>query len=249
MIKLFDAHFHIIDYSYPVIENQGYIPPQFLPQDYLKAMSEYNLLGGAIVSGSFQGFDTNYFKSAFSILGKNYVGVVNYNPNFSDSDIIDLDKMKIRAIRFNVKRGAKETIDLIEYASKRVFDIAGWHSEIYIDSKDIAYIKNKLLSAPLLVIDHLGLSKEGFKDILDLVEKGVFVKASGFGRLDFDPIWAIKQIIQINPKACMFGSDLPSTRAQRPFSPKDIDLINDNFDEPERSNILYKNALGLYLKI
>ncbi|MGC8791286.1 MAG: amidohydrolase family protein, partial [Desulfurella sp.] len=57
MQKIFDAIFHIIDYNYRIIENQGYKPPQFLPKDYLEFMSNYELLGGAIVSGSFQDFD------------------------------------------------------------------------------------------------------------------------------------------------------------------------------------------------
>ncbi|MGB9755450.1 MAG: amidohydrolase family protein [Desulfurella sp.] len=246
MLKIFDALFHIIDYKYTVVENQGYKPPQFLPIDYLKIMSGFELLGGVIVSGSFQNYDTQYLKSALSILGSNYIGVINYNPSYTDKDILDLNKIGVRAIRFNIRRGNQDIIDYIEYASKRVFDIAKWHSEIYIDSKNISNIKNKLLNIPLLVIDHFGLSKEGFRHVLDLTEKGAYVKASGFGRLDFDPIWAIKQINKINQHACCFGSDLPSTRAQRPFSLKDIDLINDNFDESQSKKIFYENALKLY---
>lgn len=246
MLKIFDALFHIIDYKYTIVENQGYKPPQFLPTDYLKIMSNFELLGGAIVSGSFQNYDTQYLQSAMSILGPHYVGVINYNPSYTDTDILNLDKAGVRAIRFNIRRGTNYIINYLEYASKRVFDVAKWHSEIYIDSKNISNIKDKLLKIPCLVIDHLGLSVEGFSDILDLVEKGAFVKASGFGRLDFDPIWAIKQINKINPHACCFGSDLPSTRAQRPFSLKDIDLINNDFEEPDSENIFYKNALKLY---
>jgi predicted TIM-barrel fold metal-dependent hydrolase len=245
MLKLFDSIFHIIDYRFPIIENQGYLPPQFLPSDYLKFMSRYELLGGTVVSGSFQGFDTQYLISALSVLGKHYVGVINYNPHYTDLDIINLDKLGVKAIRFNVKRGTKDVIDLIEYASKRVFDLVNWHSEIYIDSKDIHSIKDKLLKIPRLAIDHLGLSK-GFNDVLSLVEKGAYVKASGFGRLDFDPVWAIKQILAINENACVFGSDLPSTRAQRPFLPSDIELINNNFDNSQSKKIFYENALKLY---
>jgi predicted TIM-barrel fold metal-dependent hydrolase len=246
MLKLFDSIFHIIYYRFPIIENQGYLPPQFLPSDYLKFMSRYELLGGTVVSGSFQGFDTQYLISALSVLGKHYVGVINYNPHYTDLDIINLDKLGVKAIRFNVKRGTKDVIDLIEYASKRVFDLVNWHSEIYIDSKDIHSIKDKLLKIPCLAIDHLGLSKEGFDDVLSLVEKGAYVKASGFGRLDFDPVWAIKQILAINENACVFGSDLPSTRAQRPFLPSDIELINNNFDNSHSKKIFYENALKLY---
>ena len=74
-------------------------------------------------------------------------------------------------------------------------------------------------------VDHLGLSKEGLPNLLELVENGVRVKATGFGRIDFDPIYAMKEIYAINPDALMFGTDLPSTRAKRPFEFSDIDLI------------------------
>lgn len=167
MLKLFDAHFHIIDYKFLVIKNQGYLPPQFLPSDYLKSMETFKLVGGVIVSGSFHEFDTQYLRLALSTFGKNYVGVINYNPDYTDLDIINLNKLGVRAIRFNIRRD-KKVINLIEYASKRVFDLVGWHSEIYIDSKDIPNIKDKLLKIPRLVIDHLGLSKEGFTHVLSL---------------------------------------------------------------------------------
>ena len=31
---IFDAHFHISDYQYPIQENQGYLPPNFRAEDY-----------------------------------------------------------------------------------------------------------------------------------------------------------------------------------------------------------------------
>jgi predicted TIM-barrel fold metal-dependent hydrolase len=95
MLKLFDSIFHIIYYRFSIIENQGYLPPQFLPSDYLKFMSRYELLGGTVVSGSFQGFDTQYLISALSVLGKHYVGVINYN------------KKKIRKTKKKETKGQK----------------------------------------------------------------------------------------------------------------------------------------------
>lgn len=248
MIKLFDAHFHIVSYNFAVIENEGYTPPEFLPNDYLQRMSKYDLVGGAIIAGSFQGNDTQFLKWAISELGQSYVGVINANANLSDQDIIALDKVGIKAIRYNIKRGSKELLKHIENLSSRVWEIAKWHSEFYIDSKDIKSLKSTLVKLPKLVIDHIGLSIEGFSDILDLVANGAYIKASGFGRLNFDPITAILKIMQINPYACMFGSDLPSTRATRPFSHSDVDLITNNFDTKDRELILYQNAINMYLR-
>ena len=65
-MKLFDSHFHIIDYDFPVKENNGYI--SFKVNDYLNHTQQLNVVGGAILSGSFQGFDQDYLISALNQL-------------------------------------------------------------------------------------------------------------------------------------------------------------------------------------
>ena len=55
--KLFDSHLHIIESGFPLVANAGFTPTIFSAQNYLQQMHPYNLVGGAIVSGSFQGFD------------------------------------------------------------------------------------------------------------------------------------------------------------------------------------------------
>ena len=56
-MRIVDAHFHIIDYRYPIQENQGYLPSNYRVENYEKVTEELHISGGAIVSGSFQGFD------------------------------------------------------------------------------------------------------------------------------------------------------------------------------------------------
>ncbi len=90
------------------------------------------------------------------------------------------------------------------------------------------------------------MTVEGFEDLKASVKQGVYVKAKGFGRIEVEPIAAIKELIDINPDAIMFGTDLPSTRAKRPFSEQDIELIQKHFDEETQEKIFYKNALKFY---
>ncbi|MCO1335959.1 hypothetical protein MO867_16620 [Microbulbifer sp. OS29] len=94
----------------------------------------------------------------------------------------------------------------------------------------------------------MGLNKHGFSTLLKLAEKGVKVKASGFGRLDFDPAAAIRSLHTANPSCLMFGSDLPSTRAPRPFKHDDILLINDTLGKAEARKVLVGNAREFYLQ-
>jgi len=49
-MRIFDAHFHIIDFNFPIIENQGYLPPSYVVEDYQNETANLNVLGGAIVS-------------------------------------------------------------------------------------------------------------------------------------------------------------------------------------------------------
>lgn len=244
--KVFDSHFHIIDPRFPLIANNGYLPPKFDVQDYKKSVANFNIIGGAIVSGSFQGLDQTYLINAIQLLGNKFVGVTQLPATTTDQEIMQLNKQGIRALRFNIKRGGAANIEDLEDFSNRVYALAGWHIELYIDSKDLEILSAKISRLKKFSIDHLGLSKEGFPILKKLVEKGGYVKATGFGRLNFEPVQALRELMQINPKAVMFGTDLPSTRAPTPFSKKDLELIIKSFSEAEIKQILCENALDFY---
>jgi hypothetical protein len=44
----------------------------------------------------------------------------------------------------------------------------------------------------------------------------------------------------------MFGTDLPSTRAARPYSDRDFLLVVDTLGEAAARRVLYENALAFY---
>lgn len=247
MITFFDSHLHIIDPHYPIIENQGFIPEPFTCEDYNRRTSNFEVIGGAVVSGSFQGFDQAYLRDVLEKLGKKYVGVTQIPHNTPDKDIINLNEHGVRAIRFNVKRGGSEDISQLEYFAKRVHELVGWHAELYIDSKSLSEISQTVSHLPAVSIDHLGLSEEGFSTLLSLVDKGVRVKATGFGRVNLNVTQVIRSISSVNPKALMFGTDLPSTRAKRPFKDSDLDILLDALgDSNLAEQVLYRNALEWY---
>ncbi len=243
---LFDSHLHIIDKRFPLVPNNGYVPDAFTCKDYLTRMSSYQLCGGVIVSGSFQSFDQSYLINALRILGESYVGVTQLPSSVSDDEIIRLDESGVKAIRFNLKRGGSEEVCHLSSMAKRVYDIAKWHVELYVDSTDINSLFPMLLDLPAVSIDHLGLSKAGFNDLIRLVEKGVRVKATGFSRVDFDIASALKDIYRANPAALMFGSDLPSTRASKPYSDSDFLLVEETLGETAAKRIFSENAIEFY---
>ena len=245
-VKLFDAHLHIIDNRFPLEPNHGYIPDTFTCEDYLNRMSEYTLCGGVVVSGSFQAFDQSYLVDALNTLGPSYVGVIQLSETVSDEELLALNNAGVRAVRFNHKRGVFNNYKHLERLAKRVYEIVGWHVELYIDSKELADLYHVLVDLPAVSIDHLGLSIAGYKTLLKLAENGVHVKATGFGRVDFDVRVAIAELYSANPQSLMFGTDLPSTRTNKPFNHHDYALIHEVLEPEQANNVLYKNAIDFY---
>ena len=252
--KLFDSHLHIIESGFPLVANAGFTPTIFSAQNYLQQMHPYNLVGGAIVSGSFQGFDQTYLIAALKKLGPSFVGVTQLPASVSDNEIMALNKVGVRALRFNLQRGGSAQLSELDRLARRVYDIAGWHCELYADAAELAPLFTILVNLPAVSIDHLGLSKAGLPILLKLAEQGVRIKATGFGRVDFDididsdmnMVTALRNLHSANPTALMFGSDLPSTRAPRPFLHSDIARLIDSVGEAQASAVLHANAALFY---
>lgn len=204
------------------------------------------MAGGAVVSGSFQKQDQTYLIHALKTLGEKYVGVTQLLADTPDKIILSLNKAGVRAVRFNLKRGGSEEISKIISFAHRIYELCHWHVELYIDSIELDNLYSTIIALPAVTIDHLGLSKEGFHTLLKLVEHGVKVKATGFGRINFDPAPAIVDIYSINPNCLMFGTDLPSTRALRPFEDNDIAIIKEALGEAGAQKVLFQNAHDFY---
>lgn len=243
---LFDSHFHIIDPRFPLVPNNGYLPGDYPCEAYLERMRGYRLIGGAIVSGSFQAFDQSYLIDALQQLGPSFVGVTQLPATVTDVEILSLNEAGVRAVRFNLKRGGSEEVCQLDALARRVHATVGWHVELYVDSTELEGLFPTLISLPAVSIDHLGLSSAGFGTLLRLVERGVKVKATGFGRVDFEVKEALRQLHAANPDALMFGSDLPSTRAPRPYTDGDFSLVIDTLGEEGARKVFSLNAVAFY---
>lgn len=244
--KIFDSHLHIIDNKFPLVANDGYLPNEFTSNDYLERMKPYDLCGGAIVSGSFQEFDQSYLVNALKELGPSFVGVTQLPVTVSDNEIIQLDQVGVRAVRFNLKRGGSAGVNHLSVMAQRVYDLVGWHVELYVDSKVLPDLYGTLITLPSVSIDHLGLSQSGLGLLIKLAEKGVKVKATGFGRVDFEVKSVLQGLYSANPTSLIFGTDLPSTRAPIPYSNEDFLLVVDALGEVGARNILSQNAIDFY---
>lgn len=246
--RVFDAHLHIIDPAHPLIENEGYLPEPFTVDDYRDRTVGLGIDGGAVVSGSFQGFDQGYLTEALDALGPSFVGVTQIPADTSDARIVELDDAGVRAVRFNVHRGGSAGLEDLERLARRVHDLAGWHSEFYVDARSLPDIADRIAALPAVSVDHLGLHADGLPHLLRLVEQGARVKATGFGRVDLEPVDAIQRIMAVDPTALMAGTDLPSTRARRPFEYQDFQIIRHALEPEQVHAVFWDNAASFYLR-
>ena len=243
---MFDTHFHIIDMRYPVQENQGFFPPSFPAPDYQARTKGLGITGGNVVSGSFQGFDTGFMHEALRVLGPTFTGVIQISSTASDEEILKLDAIGVRGARFNMARGGSADVADLANVAKRVWSLARWHVELYADARDLATMVDTVSALPAVSIAHLGMSDEGLPTLVKLAEKGMMVKATGFGRMTLDPVKGIRALAQANPDCLMFGTDLPSQRARRAFLPSDIDLLRDHIDASLVRKVFFDNAVKFY---
>jgi len=226
-MRVFDAHFHVIDPRFPLVPNQGYLPPAFTVDDYRQRFQAH---GGAVVSGSFQAYDQTYLIDALQRLGPTFVGVANIPPEITDEEVRELHAHGVRAFRLNLHRGG--SLDGVEEQAHRLHELVGWHLEVYADVAQLPP-----LDVPVLVIDHLGLT--GGKALRAHVERGAYVKATRFGALQLD---IERTLDELDAAKVLFGTDLPGTRAPRPFAPQDLELV------ARYDGALYDNAAALYLR-
>lgn len=245
---IFDAHLHVVDARFGLRADDGFLPEPFDVAAYRARVAGLGVVGGAVVSGSFQGFDQAYLLDALERLGPGFVGVTQLPGGVRDEQVLALDAAGVRAVRFNLRRGGSESAAWLTRLGRRVAELAGWHVELYVDASELPALAGAIEPLlPNVAIDHLGLSREGLPALLSLVSRGARVKATGFARGDLDVRAALRAIAFESPAALLFGTDLPSTRAPRPFGPADLDLLREALGgDVLVRRALYDNAAALY---
>lgn len=243
---VFDAHLHIVDPRFPLLANQGYVPAPFTVDDYRARTAGLGVVGGAVVSGSFQADDQAYLLAALRELGPGFVGVTDLPRGATDDELRGLRDGGVRAVRFNLHRGGMDRLVALEAAASRVWALVGWHVEVYVDGRQLPALEERLIALPRVSVDHLGMHAGGLPSLLRLVAAGVKVKASGFGRAELDVAAALRAIADVDPGALLFGTDLPGTRSPRPFGAGDLRLLRDVLGEEGARLALHDNAVAWY---
>lgn len=243
---MFDAHLHIIDPRFPLFPNHGYLPDPFSIDEYRARTAHLGITGGAVVTASYQNSGQDHLLAALKELGPGWVGVAQLDEDATDQDIIDLHEAGVRAVRFNLRRSATD-LKLLTEQALRAWDLVGWHAEFYVDATLLLSLEPVFAKLPSVSIDHLGMSTRGLPYLLNLVDRGARVKATGFGRVSIaDVRQVLRKIHATNPQALLFGTDLPGSRSRRVFEDSDIDIVREAIGEEDLHLVLEDNARAWY---
>jgi predicted TIM-barrel fold metal-dependent hydrolase len=245
-VPLFDAHVHVIDPRFPLVPNRGFLPDPYTVADYRRSMAHHQVCGGAVVSGSFQADDQQYLRAALAELGEGWVGVTQLPPDADAALIRDLHAAGVRALRFNLVRGPFTDLETLVAQAVLAHDLVGWHAEIFVESHVLEQLTPVLHRLPAFGVDHLGMTDRGLHTLIGWVERGARVKVSGFGRLGFDVVEAMRRIHATDPSALVFGTDLPGTRSPRAFRDADLAAIAEAVGDDDLPRVLAGNGRAWY---
>ena len=207
-VAVFDAHLHIIDPRFPLVASRGYVPEPFTVDDYRAATAGMNVVGGAVVAGSFQGGQTpwSWLPAALARLGPGFVGVAQ--PSRTSAT-----RTSSRSTPPACGRCGSTSTAAVRWTRRwrTVCELAGWHAEVY--ASDLPAHEARLRTLPRLVVDHMGMNPEG---LAAAVRLGAVVKATP--RFEGD-------LRAVPPDKLLFGTDLPGTRARRRFASADLERV------------------------
>ncbi|HHU45698.1 MAG TPA: amidohydrolase family protein [Actinomycetales bacterium] len=263
-MDIIDSHFHIIG-ARDLRPDRAFAPPPFTVDRYLQLTDRMadaarwsRVAGGVVFGGSLQTREETLAEALEELEleaqsrgfaredGRNFVGVITGTTELGSDRILALDAKGIRGIRFNLLKGQEIAVGDLEALARKVHDLAGWTTDVNVDIAARPDVADVLPELPAAAVNHLGMSEQGIERVAELAGAGVRVKASGFGRLDFPVAEALDRIHSVNPRALMFGTDLPGTHAPRRFDRSDVDVILDVLGEWEMPRVMRDNALAFY---
>lgn len=152
---MFDACFHVVAPGYSLVANGGYVPDVLTLEDYRVATVELVVVGGALVSASFQGIDQSSLVDALGRSGPGRVGVSQPPVTVTDDEVLGLHARGVRAVRFTLRRGSAEVRSHLDRLARRVHELAGWHADVYVDTSSMDDLVPTLGALPRVSIDHL----------------------------------------------------------------------------------------------
>jgi 2-pyrone-4,6-dicarboxylate lactonase len=260
-----DCHSHIFgpQDAFPYVPNAAYIPPDALPQDYVRMLRIIGCQKAVLVQPSIYGTDNRCMIAALKSGVFDFRGVAVVDENISDKGLEALHLAGVRGVRINL---ASETEGLpLEQAPRIAMRIKplGWHLQFFVRIGKFLSLDQMIAQLPVpCVIDHFahatavgGIETPEFKSLLRLARlEHVWFKLIGPYRISTqwplfpDVLPLVRLLVDAAPDRCVWGTDWPHPNTA--YMPNDgdlADMIGEWLPDAERRHkVLVDNPGRLY---
>lgn len=256
-----DAHVHVFTTDMPLIDNPRHAPSYSFTHEQLVATLDQNGVERAVIAAASPWGDYNdYMLAAVRAHRKRLRATAILKPTVDRFALEAMSKEGFIGVRLPFI-GLPKLPDItgFDYRTffRRLADL-DWHVHPHVEGEDLLKILPTLeASGVKIVIDHLGrpepragVNSEGFKRLLQSVEKGrTWVKVSGGYRLGAQSKDYARELLRsAGPDRLVWASDCPFVGHEGQFPYKaTIDWLNDAVPDAEaRRTIFGETALKLY---
>lgn len=251
--------------QYPFDPDSPYVSAEVLPETAIQLMNVLGLERAVVVSGGGYGRDYRYLLDVLKRFPRRFVGVILPPDQLADEEMLRLDTLGVRGIRYVSARRASNLPHILPDMAAQAQNI-GWPVHFYPHGEDIVQYSEQLLALPnrQIVLDHFasvpaakGVDQPAMKTLLKMLDTGrVWVKLSGpmrcvAGDMPYAAITPIaRALIRHAPDRMVWGSDWPHVNMVGRRMPNDGDLFDLIADwapnEQDRKKILVDNPVVLY---
>jgi predicted TIM-barrel fold metal-dependent hydrolase len=261
-----DCHCHVFGpYDrYPLSPGRSYTPLEASIGAYLAMLDTIGLSRTVIVQPSVYGTDNAVTLDAVEAIGLGRArAVVVVDEGSGDAEVAAMAARGARGVRFNAVSGNGAPLDQLERLGARIAPL-GWHVQLYTHADAMPDLEPVLRRLPVpVVVDHMGgvkaaaggVQHPGFHSLLRLLERGAWVKLSGY-RSSAGPPYAdvapmARALLSAASDRCVWGTDWPHPSLHDPAEVPDDGALLDALgewapDEAARRAVLVDNPARLY---
>ena len=256
-----DAHVHVFTTDMPLIDNPRHAPPYSFTHEQLIATLDQNGVERAVIAAASPWGDYNdYMLAAVRAHPKRLRATAILKPTVDRFALEAMGREGFIGVRLPFI-GLPKLPDITGFDYRAFFHRLAdldWHVHPHVEGEDLPKILPVLeASGVRIVVDHLGrpepragVNSEGFKRLLQSVEKGrTWVKLSGGHRLGPQSKDYARELLRTaGPDRLVWASDCPFVGHEGQFPYKaTIDWLNDAVpDAQAHRKIFGETALKLY---
>jgi 2-pyrone-4,6-dicarboxylate lactonase len=267
-----DCHSHVYGpfEKFPLAKTRTFTPPESRIESLAAVWSSHGIDRAVLIQGSAYGTDHAALVQAIARDPEQRRGVATVAWDVMDEDLAFLDRVGVRAVRFNWVKHllSKSTLPREALMAKAIglmerVKLLGWHAEMHIDAEDLDLVERlSIPSGMVLVVDHMarlnaasGSTQPLLSRLLKLLEREqIWVKISGADRVAAEceslesAVPILKSVIRQAPQKCIWGLDWPHVNLARKRSDVELIRLLDSVvaDDAILRSILIDNPARLY---